>query len=244
VSDWKFNDPRNLAVFVTEDLLTGDEPVAYVSHYVAYGAWQFHSSASDAELECVPLERVVARHPSLNQVADLPLGWSASRESPEQAWQRSPMVPIVWDELIVEANRFVLQRQQELRERFRVEEWERYDYDQLKARFVFSSKGVSKVEADILIVGSISTKTDTWLWSWANESIFENARHGIDFIEQFGRENSLRRLIAPYWPAGEVDGWEMTSITCFLTGGDGVYRAPDENGFLFMVLQRPHWTAN
>ena len=42
---------------------------------------------------------------------------------------------------------------------------ERWDYDQDTGEFIFSDGGVPKVGADFQVVGSVSTISDTWLWS-------------------------------------------------------------------------------
>ncbi|WP_428444106.1 hypothetical protein [Photobacterium sagamiensis] len=35
------------------------------------------------------------------------------------------------------------------------------------------------------------------------------------------------------WKADEVDGWEMTSVTCLLLDAKGSYRTTSGNGFTY-----------
>jgi hypothetical protein len=71
--------------------MNGKDPIARVFHD-ADGDWQFHgadeSKAEDAVLVC--LEHIVESDGSINQLADLPVGWCAWRETPSSPWSRAP----------------------------------------------------------------------------------------------------------------------------------------------------------
>lgn len=87
---WPFDEPRNVGVYTTRGLLHDGRPLVYVSHD-ADGDWQFHcEAADDDEGMLVSLANVVRRWPEVAELADLPRGWVASRESPAQEWRRSP----------------------------------------------------------------------------------------------------------------------------------------------------------
>ncbi|HEY6221000.1 MAG TPA: DUF4262 domain-containing protein, partial [Candidatus Eisenbacteria bacterium] len=88
---FEFDAPRNTGVFICQRVREGAS-ILYVSHDDD-GAWQFlcggeHANAAGdpGSLEC--LECSVAGDPSLNDVADLPHGYSAERESPGASWTR------------------------------------------------------------------------------------------------------------------------------------------------------------
>jgi hypothetical protein len=95
--------------------------------------------------------------------------------------------------------------------------------------------------ATIRIVGSISRRSGTWLWSWANESIVPEAQVGVHLLQTFGEQHGFERLATASFDAEEADGWELASIACLLLGGDGVYRIPSETSFAFVVLSDPHF---
>lgn len=96
VSDsWPFADPKNVAVFTTTQVFRDGRPILYVSHDLKDGAWQFHTgdetdSASDAMV--VALCEMIEIDPSLIALHDLPIGWSASRDSLYDEWQREPVI--------------------------------------------------------------------------------------------------------------------------------------------------------
>jgi hypothetical protein len=84
------DDRLNVAVLTTNSVLAG-RPILHVSHDEEDGAWQFHTgetiSVEDARI--VSLKRIIDLDPSVLSLADLPLGWVATRSEIDTAWQRS-----------------------------------------------------------------------------------------------------------------------------------------------------------
>ena len=68
-------------------------PVLYVYHDEDDGAWQFHADPDPDEDDAmvVGLGEVVSLDPSLQSIADLPLGWCAWRENKSETWKRQEM---------------------------------------------------------------------------------------------------------------------------------------------------------
>jgi len=90
MNEWPFEDVENVAVFTTRQVVKDREPIVAVFHGAEDGAWQFHSAhhATMADLMIVSLREVFDVDPSIAALADLPLGWEASRLAPGQRWQR------------------------------------------------------------------------------------------------------------------------------------------------------------
>lgn len=86
-----FREAENLAVFTTVHVLNG-KPILRVTHDADDGAWQFlcATTSSEQDARVVALRHVYALDPSVGELADLPLGWAALRESPSAPWQRLP----------------------------------------------------------------------------------------------------------------------------------------------------------
>lgn len=89
-SDWPFSDPPNSIAFTSEAILSGKSPILYVSHDSDDGAWQFHSGemlgVSEAKVKA--LGEMVKMDPTICELADLPLGSTATREGPTKPWIR------------------------------------------------------------------------------------------------------------------------------------------------------------
>jgi hypothetical protein len=89
---WPFDQPENCAVITLRAIIFGGEPVLRVTHDADDHGWQFLGvgDADVADAAVVALSEIVARDPSLLQIADLPPGWGAWRSSLSAPCQRSP----------------------------------------------------------------------------------------------------------------------------------------------------------
>jgi hypothetical protein len=236
-------NPEEIAAFTIEDIISGKRPVLYVGRDVSDGSWLFSGGGEVTadEIRLVSLADVMKIDASLNELVDLPLGWYAERPTPEAPWVREPSFSTEWDEFVSEAQEYTKDRQERLISEFSLLEWDRFEYDQETAELVFLNAGTPKVGMMIQIVGSWSAQANTWLWSWGNDSIPPSAAEHVHLLKQFGEQYDFERLKTPLWPAKEADGWEMACVACLLLQGEGVYRAPDDDGALFMVVRYPEF---
>jgi len=89
-----FDIPLNTAVVTSTEVTDEDHPVLYVTHELdaaQHIVWQFyaeHIDTSPAATQLVGLGTMLDLDAGLDQVADLPLGWCARRETPAAPWQR------------------------------------------------------------------------------------------------------------------------------------------------------------
>jgi hypothetical protein len=90
ISNWPFQDPQNVAVFTTKHIVRNHKPVLFVSHDAEDGAWQFHSGdiARDEDVMIIALSEMVEIDSTIMELADLPLGWEAVRNSTLEPWIR------------------------------------------------------------------------------------------------------------------------------------------------------------
>ena len=128
--------------------------------------------------------------------------------------------------------------QQELiEEQYQIGSFENWYYDQTTGLLTFSDGDTVKIEIDYEEVGSISKKSNTWLWAWANPHIEEKVKSKIVAIKEFGIKNDLEPLIKRKWNGDEYDGWEMAGVSAYLLKAKGAYRVPTENTFSFMIFK-------
>ena len=87
---WPFNDPPNVAVFTNKKIVDGTEWIQHVSHDEDDGAWQFHPEGGTPEQDAsvVSLKTIIDIDPSVASLADLPLGWCASRTAANAGWKK------------------------------------------------------------------------------------------------------------------------------------------------------------
>ena len=88
-SEWQFSEPENAAVFATSRSVHNGEPILLVGHN-QNGDWQFLCGDVTPTEECliVCLACAYLKDKSIGQLADLPLGWQASRETVDAPWER------------------------------------------------------------------------------------------------------------------------------------------------------------
>jgi hypothetical protein len=90
-SDWVFAEPKNVMTISSRTILHKGQPILLVSRDVADGSWMFLDggpfSMEDGML--VTLKTIVEHDPSVCELADLPIGWSARRERAGGPWKRS-----------------------------------------------------------------------------------------------------------------------------------------------------------
>ena len=89
---------------------------------------------------------------------------------------------------------------------------------------------------DVEFIGSISNTSGTWRWSWANFSLHPQVVGRISAVRQYGLDNGFAPLVVPQWKADVVDAWELAGVAAYVLEAQGVYRAPTDNGYLFMAL--------
>jgi hypothetical protein len=85
-----FEDDPRTGVFTTRHVLAG-APIRLVSHDLE-GDWQFlcdcTTDTADGRLVC--LQDIIRRDATVAEVADLPIGWWATRDTIGGPWARKP----------------------------------------------------------------------------------------------------------------------------------------------------------
>ena len=87
---WPFDQSANCAVLTLKAIISGELPVLFVSHDICDAGWQFLSGepVNEEDASVVALREVVDLDPTILELADLPVGWVASRNSANAAWER------------------------------------------------------------------------------------------------------------------------------------------------------------
>jgi len=145
-----------------------------------------------------------------------------------------------WAEFASEATAYLSKQQDTAKREFDLESWEQYSLDPETGTFTFSRKGKPGVVAHALVVGSITGKPRTWLWSWADLSAPESLSKPILRVQKFGKDHGFKKLTDPTWPGKKTDGWEMAAAAALILSAKGAYRAPFEDGFIFLIFTDIH----
>jgi len=87
---WPFDQPPNGAAITLKKIISGEQPILFVSHDQEDHGWQFLSGDSFAadDSAVIALKEIVELDPTTLPLADLPPGWIATRRSANAAWER------------------------------------------------------------------------------------------------------------------------------------------------------------
>ena len=141
--------------------------------------------------------------------------------------------------LLEESRIYLDTKQAECDQEYRLNQFNRMDYEQETGRMIFSDVGViPRVVADYQIVGSLSGRSNTWLWAWDNPYLLENTLQDIWEVKEFGDKNDIEKLINPKMEAAEQDAWDMTAIAAYLLKAKGAYSFLSDDIRVFVILKQ------
>jgi hypothetical protein len=156
---------------------------------------------------------------------------------------RGNMSETDFNQLVKESNSYMLEKIDKCVAEYKIGAYKHFNWNQQTGELVWSDDGVPRVIAKIQFVGSISTKSNTWLWSWANPTILADMKKDMIRVKAFGEQHHFEKLTTEGWPAEEADGWEMTAVAAKVLQARGVYRAPDSSGdgYTFFIIKELYW---
>ena len=83
----------------------------------------------------------------------------------------------------------------------------------------------------------------TGRWGWDLSYVHGDLRSASTQARRYGWLHGVSPLRRSGWSADSDDGWEMTSLTGWIAGAEGAYRAPssDSLDYTFMLLRNVRW---
>ena len=112
----------------------------------------------------------------------------------------------------------------------------RMDYEQETGKMIFSALATPKIISTFMIAGSVSARTNTWLWSWDNPYLLENVVKEMWKVRESGEKHHIYKLVEPKWEATEDEGWDMTAIAAYILKAKGAYKFPSEKIMTFAIF--------
>ncbi len=130
---------------------------------------------------------------------------------------------------------------EKLNKEYKLGRYDRWDANQDTGKLVFSNKGKPIVIASFQIAGSYSTYSNTWRWSWANDSVDVAMKRDMNKIKEFGEKNQFRELTTPQWKVEAHYAWTMTAVAGHLLKAKGAYRGQNPDGFVYLLITDIKW---
>jgi hypothetical protein len=129
-----------------------------------------------------------------------------------------------YQDLLTEASRYLDQQIHICNLVYGLDACNRMDYEQETGQMIFSSLAYPKIITEFIIAGSVSQRSNTWLWSWDNPYLLDNVVGDIWKVREYGEQHSIFKLVEPKWNAQEQDGWDMTAIAAYILKAKGAYK--------------------
>lgn len=143
---------------------------------------------------------------------------------------------ISYQDLLDKSFEYLTKQQEICKDKYKLSTYQNWFYDQGTGELTFSDNGIKKLIIKYEDVGSVSLKSNTWLWSWGNETAEDLVKSQIGLVREFGERRQFEKLSSRKWTADEVDGWEMTSIAAYILNAKGGYRVKTNNDSLFQYF--------
>ena len=85
---YEFIDDKNTMVITTKNIVSKEKSIMLVSHDEDDGMWEFleGEEVKEEDAMIISLYEMVNIDSTVNQVADLPLGWIAYRDIEQDKW--------------------------------------------------------------------------------------------------------------------------------------------------------------
>src|SRR4051812_28508654 len=97
--------------------------------------------------------------------------------------------------------------QEKFQSKYNLTWYENWFYDQTTGLLTFSTDD-KEVNFKYINVGTYSEKSNTWKWSWDNDSTLDKVKDAAKLIKDFGQRSNFPKLTEGYFPSDEIEAWE------------------------------------
>ena len=145
-------------------------------------------------------------------------------------------------DLLKQSREYLLGQQEIITKQYGLDDYEQMDYEQETGKMIFTLKGGRRVIMTFHVVGSISDRSNTWMWSWDNPYLLENVTEEMLKVKAFGEKNGIEKLTNPKWSGNDDDGWEMTAIAALVLKANGAFSFLSDEMLVFVVFTDIKWS--
>jgi len=140
-----------------------------------------------------------------------------------------------FEELLNQAIAELQEKQEALERDFGFGAGGRWQYAQETATLqLFDDNNNMTVSADVIDIGSYHRPTETWMWSWSNDTVLPALRQRAESLKTLEDITGLGVFgQAKPFDADVPMAWELAAICVKHLGALGCYRGPSEDSELF-----------
>jgi len=130
---------------------------------------------------------------------------------------------------------------EKLNKEYKIVSYDRWGANQETGELVFYDNDIPQVIASFKIAGSYSTYSNTWKWSWANDTVFPKIKKDMIKIKEFGEKREFKELITAQWECEQDYAWTMTSVAGHIINAKGSYRGKIPDGYVYLLITDIKW---
>lgn len=134
--------------------------------------------------------------------------------------------------------------QDKLKEQFNINSYENWFYDSDSSLLRLYNSDEDEIFFKYISIGTYSTNSQTWMWSWFNESSIETDKSETLKIKEFGSRQNYEKLLKGTFPSDEYDSWEFLAVSYKILGGIGAYRVKVDHLEKYMLLTEAYENKN
>ncbi|HDR8472868.1 MULTISPECIES: DUF6882 domain-containing protein [Bacillus cereus group] len=131
-------------------------------------------------------------------------------------------------------------KQQKFISDYNIDNFDEYWYDQDQCILQFKNNGQVLLEFSVVFIGSWSGKSNSWMWSWANENVADDARSKSNCLKDLQTITGSEVFINPFFECDQEMAYELAAFAIEYLDAEGMYIVPDERNEVFMAVMLPH----
>lgn len=127
-------------------------------------------------------------------------------------------------------------KQSNLKEKYGLGYFDRYDLDVENEVITFSSSSGKRLKATFIPIGTFSPDKSSWMWAWNNQAFTDSLRAKSEKLQSLSDLTGFEMFTNPTAEVDENMAWEMVAMSIHILESQGVYRAPANDLCYFYAL--------
>jgi hypothetical protein len=127
-------------------------------------------------------------------------------------------------------------KQAKLLEEYGISNFDEYWYDQEESILQFKTNNRMELEFNIIFIGSWTKNSNSWMWSWANNSTTDNVKVRSRRIKELQEVTGAEIFTCPCFECDEYMAQELVAFAVEHLNAKGMYISPNGNSQLFMAI--------
>ncbi|ABK84340.1 TPA: DUF6882 domain-containing protein [Bacillus cereus] len=127
-------------------------------------------------------------------------------------------------------------KQQKFISDYNIDNFDEYWYDQDQCILQFKNNGQISLEFSVVFIGSWSGKSNSWIWSWANENVADYARIKSNRLKDLQKITGDEIFVNSLFECDQETAYELAAFSIEYLDAEGVYIAPGERSDVFMAV--------